>query len=306
MRTITRIVAGLILAVTAITASASSLTISPRHDVLITDDVKKQQLRVLFAEEPLLADVVLNVYVVEQLPSTRAHHAELQKLTQEGWLDSLKWSLVTADGREIALPRPVTLTSSVRQRGPDAVNMADRDAAVPTTTYRARLSFGSVPADDYVLHASAAGLTSRFSFVVRTGNELYLRDHYLRLKAVRTRDYAEFRKLELERLERNPARIDALYDLIDRALVEGTVEETRSYFDRAIAAAENARRTSQEPTRTKQIDSGIRQLRAARTALPQYYANKASWSMSRDTKSGHYAIRDRRSGAVVRDFAANE
>ena len=306
MFNVTRFIAGLLLAAAAITASASSLTISPRHDVLVTDDAKRQQLRVLFADEPLLADVVLNVYVLEQLPSTRTHYTELQKLTQEDWLDSLKWSLVTAEGREIALPRPVTLTSSTRRRGPDASSTADRDAAVPTTTYRARLSFGSVPAGDYVLQASAAGLTSRFPFVVRTGSEPNLRDHYLRLKALRTRDYAEFRKLELERLERNPARIAALYELIDRALLEGTAEETRSYFDRAIAAAEKARVANNEPKTAKQIDAGIRQLRAARGALSQYYANRATWTMSRDTKSGQYVIRDRRNKAVIRDFAAGE
>jgi hypothetical protein len=98
--------------------------------------------------------------------------------------------------------------------------------------------FGFVPAGDYVLRASVRGLASSFSFVVRTGAEPALRDHYLRLKAQRTRDYASFRRLQLERLERDPKRVDALYGLIDRALVEGSLAETQSYFDRVIAAAE--------------------------------------------------------------------
>jgi hypothetical protein len=53
MRNIARMLAGAFLAITAMSATASSLTISPRHDILITDDAKQQQLRVLFADEPL-------------------------------------------------------------------------------------------------------------------------------------------------------------------------------------------------------------------------------------------------------------
>jgi hypothetical protein len=237
MRTVKRILLLLLVSVSAAAASASTLTISAKHDVLVTDDDKKRQLRVLFADEQLFADITLNVYVLDQLPSTRAHYDDLRKLTDRNWLEAVSWSLVTTDGAEVALPTPAVLSTSARQRGPAAVRDGDRDTAVPMTTYRARVAFGSIPAGDYILRASVRGLSSSFRFVVRTGSEPGLQDHYLRLKALRTRDYAEFRRLQLERLERNPARLDALYDLIDRALVHGTLEETRSYFDREHARA---------------------------------------------------------------------
>lgn len=306
MSKVYRLFSILIVVMTTVAISASELSVSTKHDVLVTDDARKQLLRVVFVDEELLANVTLDVYVLKQLPSTRAHHAELQKLNELTWLDAVAWSLTTTDGQQVALPHPAILSRTVRRRGPDAVREVDRDTVVPMTTYRARLAFGSIPPGDYVLKASVRGLTSSFPFVARTGDEPGLRDHYLRLKAMRTRDYATFRRLQLERLERNPAQTDALYNLIDRALVQGTLGETQSFFERAIAAVTEYRRTSDDPTRNKQIDARIRELRATRNALPQYFANRAAWTMARDTKSGHYVIRDRRNKAVIRDFASSE
>jgi hypothetical protein len=237
--------------------------------------------------------VVLNVYVLEQLPSTHAHYAELQKLTKDTWLKTLEWSLVTVDGREIALPRPTTLTSSARQRGPAAASIADRDAAVPTTTYRARLSFGSVPAGDYVLQAKAAGLTSRFPFVVRTGSE----------PTCVTTTSASKRSARATMRSSERCSSSACNEM-PIASLHCTISLTAHYFDRAIAAAEKARGAKSDPKTVKQIDDGILQLRAAKESLPQYYANKTAWTMSRDPKKGHYVIQDRRSKAVIRDFAA--
>lgn len=52
LHTITRIVAAICVLVLSASASASSPTIVPQHAVLVTDDDKKQQLRVLFARSP--------------------------------------------------------------------------------------------------------------------------------------------------------------------------------------------------------------------------------------------------------------
>lgn len=302
MRTLIRLLLVLLVAAFAAAASASSLTVSAQHDVLVTEDDKKQLLRVLFADDQLLVDITLDVYALDLLPSTRAHLDELRKLTDRTWLDAVAWSLFTADGAEVALPRPAVLTKVTRQRGPAAARPVDRDTSVPMTTYRARLGFGAIPSGDYVLQARVRGLSCNFTFVVRAGNEPGLRDHYLRLKAMRTRDYAEFRRLQLERLEHNPARVDALYDLIDRALVHGTLAETRSYFDRAIASAQRYRQSISNSNTIHKTDAVLRQLRDVQRTLPDYFANREKWTMTRDVRDGHYSIRNRATGAVIRDF----
>lgn len=283
-------------------SSASSLTVNVKHDVVVVQGERRQQFRVLFAEDELVADITLNVYVLEQFPSSKAHDSELRNLQDKSWLDSVQWQLQAADGRPTELPSPVILAKSVRSRGPSAARPADRDTTVPMTTYHAGLAFGSIPPGDYVLQASIGGLSSRFPFVVRTGSEEGFTDHYLRLKAMRTRDYATFRRLQLTRLESNPARLDALYDLIDRALVQGTLAETNSYFDRAIAAAEAGVSSIAEPARKRNVQEGVAQLRAVQRTLPDYYQNRGRWVMARDTKDGHYSIRSRASGDVIRDF----
>lgn len=302
MRTATYLSVVLGFALFAATTSGSTLTISARHDVLVAEDETKRQLRVLFADEPLLADVTLNVYVLDQLPSTRAHYDDLRMLTGRDWFDALSWSLERSDGSEVDLPVAKVLSRSARQRGPAADRAADRDTAVPMTTYRARVDFGHVPVGDYTLSAAVRGLSSTFRFAVRTGSEPGLQDHYLRLKALRTRDYGEFRRLQLMRLRRNPTRLDALYDLIDRALVQGTLEECKAYFDRAIAAAEQRRQPISDPTVRAEADAAIGQLREVQRTLPEVFANRTGWVMARDTRDGHFSMRNRATGAVIREF----
>lgn len=304
MHTLTRVIVILLLVTSAVRSSASSLSVSAKHDVLvIVQAEKRQHFRVLFADEELVTTITLNVFVLEQLPSSRAHQAELEALQEDTWLEAVDWHLKTADGRPIALPPPALLSNKVRLRGPAAVSAANRDTAVPMTTYHAVFGFGAISPGDYVLEGSVGGLKARFSFIVRTGSETEFRDDYLRLKAKRTRDYDAFRRLQLERLERNPARLDALYDLIDQALVRGTLAETLSYFERAITAAEGDRTATSDLALKKKIDDGVRQLRAVQRALPEFYQKRGSWVIARDVKDGHYSVRDRVSGAVIRDFA---
>ena len=238
------------------------------------------------------------------MPSSKAHYDDLRRLTPVSWLASLKVTLTTPDSRPVPLPPPMILSRNVRTRGPAAKQPADRDTAVDMTSYRAALSFGSVPPGDYILKAQIAGLTSAFPFAVRTGSEAQFRDHYLRIHAGRTADYATFRRLQLERLDRDPARLDALYDLIDRALVNGSLAETTGYFDRAITAANLALQKATDPNSKAHIQNGIFDLRQVRSALPEYFSKRNVWTLTRDMKDGHYSIRDRASGTVVRDFKA--
>jgi len=305
MHSFTRVIVILLLVASSVRSAASSLSVSAKHDVLVIVENEKRQLyRVLFADEELVTTITLNVFVVEQLPSSRAHHAELKALRRDTWLEAVDWTLRTSDGRPVALLPPAVLSNKVRERGPVAPNPAERDTSVPMTTYRAFLGFGTIPPGDYVLEGSVAGLKARFSFVVRTGSETEFRDDYLRLKAKRARDYDTFRRLQLERLERDPARLDALYDLIDRALVSGTLTETSSYFERAITAAERGRTVTSDLALKRKIDDGVRQLRAVQRMLPEFYHKRGAWVITRDVNDGHYSLRDRGSGAVIRDFRA--
>lgn len=297
-----RVLLSLLLVIAAGRTTASSLLVSAKHDVLVVQNEKRQSFRTLFTDDELIVDVTLNVYFLEQLPSSKAHYDELRRLNASSWLEAVKLTLATADGRKTALPSPRIISSSARRRGPGAERAVDRDTSVDMSAYRAALGFGSIPPGDYVLTATVQGLNSTFPFAVRTGSEREFRDHYLRLKATRTSDYSSFRRLQLERRKANPARLDALYALIDRALVNGTLTETTSYFERAIAAANLDLQKTSDPVAMARIESGLAELRAVKSVLPEYFGKRDVWMMTRDVKDGHYSIRQRASGAVVRDF----
>lgn len=146
---------------------------------------------------------------------------------------------------------------------------------------------------------NAAGLTSRYLFAVRTGTELELRDAYLREKATETRDYAEFRRLELERFGRDSSRLDAALELIDRSVVEGTLAEVTADFDRAIAGYE-ARRGSFRAAEGVKVDAYIADLRTARAAVTDILQHRQEWTVARDTRASTASAR-----APLTKFFAN-
>src|SRR5262249_51490968 len=143
------------------------------------------------------------------------------------------WKLTKNDGTRTPLVAKLVTGNVRRERGPRATSEADRDASVDCTTFKAALNFGALSPGDYVLDGNVDGVSSHFNFVVHTGNEPAWRDLYLRDKAARAKSYAEFRAIELQRLEANPDRLDVLMDLLDRALQAGTLEESRGYVQRA-------------------------------------------------------------------------
>jgi hypothetical protein len=258
-------------------------------------------LRALWTDERLVADVHLDVYQLPQMRSTTEHYDELRKVASRSrWLDAFTWTLARRDtGTPVAIGMSRVVQSARRQRGPGAEMPADRDTAVAMTTLTARLDFGAIPAGDYRLTVAVAGLASSFEFSARSGAEPEVRDEYLRDKASKTRDYSEFRRIELDRYARDPSRIDALLDLIDRSVQEGTLGEVRADFDRAIAAYD-ARRQSFEPKVAAKVDAYVRDLRVARDALPEYFQHKAEWAISRDPYTSVYSIRSRATSQVLR------
>jgi hypothetical protein len=287
------------------TAGASTLTLTVPHHMIVTHSAgvpsSTALLRALWTDERLVVDVQLDVYQLPQMQSTMQHYDELRRVASRShWLDTFTWTLVRRDtGAPVALGMPRVIQSARRQRGPDAESSADRDTVVAMTTLTARLDFGTIPAGDYRLAVGIAGLESSFAFSARTGAEPEVRDEYLKDKASTTRDYAEFRRLELERYERDPSRIDALLNLIDRSLQEGTPAEARADFDRAIAAYE-ARRQSFEPKVATKVDAYVRDLRVARDAVPEYFQHKKEWSIARDPYTSIYSIRSRATSQVLR------
>lgn len=269
----------------AVPAMGSAFTLTVRHEVLVTDDAQKKLVRVVFEDERLLADLERDVFAADR---------DFPVVNEKTWLRPVRWSLVSKEGGPVPLPDPVVRSNVKRKR---------RDTSVPVTTYNARLDFGSIPAGEYILTATNGELRSEFRFTVATGREPGLRDHYLRLKARTTRDFAEFRSWQLERLKANPDRLDVLYAIIDRSLFDASLQETRWWFQRVLAVAEKNRKTTSDPALAIKIANDIQQLRRTVTALPLYYSCRDEWSMTRDGKTGHYVIRKRRGGAVIRDFS---
>lgn len=288
--------------------AASTLTlVIANHsvDVAAAADHPRELLRVVWVDEPLYADVSLDVYQIPSMRSTTEHYRGLAQLARSNrWTDDLRWTLARNDtGATVSLPMPRILRSSRRVRGPEAPAPADRDTAVAMTSLFARFDFGSVPAGDYRMSVNAAGLTSTYLFSIRTGAEPGLRDAYLREKAAKTRDYAEFRRLELERFERDPSRLDAALELIDRSVVEGTPAEVTADFDRAITGYES-RRSSFAPAERAKIDAFIADLRTARAAVPEILRHRQEWLVARDPYTSVYSIRSRATNQVLRVLKA--
>jgi len=289
-------------------ANASTLTLTvPNHMVTShrTDAHSTTLLRVLWTDEGLVTDVQLDVYQLPQMQATTEHYGELRRaIARSRWLDAFTWTLIRRDtGMPVTLGMPRVIQSVRRERGPGAAVPTDRDTAVAMTTLTARLEFGAIPAGDYLLTVRVGWLASSFEFSARTGIEPEVRDEYLQDKAAKTRDYPEFRRLELERYELDPTRIDALLDLIDRSLEEGTPAEARADFDRAIAAY-GTRRQSFEPKTAARVDTYVRDLRVARDTLPEYFLHKKEWSVARDPYTSVYSIRSRGTNQVLRVLQA--
>lgn len=131
-----------------------------------------------------------------------------------------------------------------------------------------------------------------------------MREAYLEFKARRASSYAEFRELQLERYRINPARLDPVIEVMDRALLESTIDDARALFAMALEKMSQRRATATEADKVQFFERRIRELRATERALPEYFNRRSEWAMER-TPTGAYVIRDRKSGSIVKDFAAN-
>jgi hypothetical protein len=284
----------------ASTAAASDLLLKADYHHVNRADMTA--MAAVFADEHLVTTIRLDVYAVPQLPSTRRSLDDLRKLDASNWLRAIRWSLRDEQGRELAVPRANLLAASMRQRGPKAPRAADRDVTADCTTFEARLDFGPLPAGDYTLEASIHQLKSAFPLSIRTGQESDVRETFLEVKAGRASSYSEYRELQLERYRINPSRLDPVFEVIDRALRESTLEETRALFAMALEKMEQRRVAATEPAKVQFFERRVRELRATEHELPEYFNHRTEWAMER-TSAGNYVIRDRKTGTIVSDFA---
>jgi hypothetical protein len=291
----------------ALPARPSTLQLSIEHHIAVASIGGKQAvLRTVFTDEPIIANVLLDVYALSQMPSTSVHLSDLQKLTRKDWWQHLQWDIRTPAGAPVAA-HPRLRSSSVRERGPNVRNAADRDASVPCTSYRAAFDFGRLAPGNYTIRVAINGLDAPpFPFAVRSGSEPEVRDVYLQEKARNSRDWAEFKALELERVRLDPTKAAAFVELAQRSLEFGTLAETTDYFDRATKAMEqNIKEWAKvNPLDTKKqvpaVENTVTQMRALQRVLPEYFANRSQWRVSLDPATSHYVIIARDNGRVVR------
>jgi hypothetical protein len=72
----------LVASFSALPARPSTLQLSIEHHIAVTSVGGKQAvLRTVFTDEPIVANVLLDVYALSQMPSTSVHLSDLQRLT---------------------------------------------------------------------------------------------------------------------------------------------------------------------------------------------------------------------------------
>lgn len=281
----------------SVSAFGSKLVVTVEHHYVARGD--RSPMAAVFADERLIATVHLDVYAIPGMASTTAHAGELAALPEK-WTRALHFRLANARGDELALPNPAVLSNAVRHRGPHAARAEDRDATVDCTTYTARIDLGRLQAGDYTLQAFIGGLRSAFPFSVRNGDEPEVRDAYLEAKAAKAASFAEYRELELARYRQDPSHLEPIFDALDRALAEGSLEDAKALLSLGIEKMEERRVAS--PGRQDFFASRVAELRAVGKALPEYFAHRSQWALSRDMKHGGYVLKDRASQEVLRDF----
>ncbi len=295
----------------AASGAASTVTVTVDHHMVVTAGAGGQRvLRAVFADEPLLATVSLDVYAVPQLPSTRAHLEALQKLSVDSWWQHLRWDVRDASGHAVDVS-PRLMRSGNRKRGPGATELANRDTAVACSSYEAVFDLGPLPPGDFSVTVRVEGLESApFPVGVRSGTEPEVREFYFAQKARMTSEWSEYKELQLERLRLDPTKAAALMELAERALVSGTEEEAAAYLERAADSMERNlaawARVNPEDARQQapSVAHRVAQMRALRAELADLFAHRDVWVIATDPVTGNYVIRSKRDGKMIREVEA--
>lgn len=302
----------LLLAAVTVAGSTfgSTLRVAVEHHISSTGPFGSPKvMRSVFAEETLTAEIHLDIYAVPQLPSSSEGLAELRALPDEGWWKALEWHIVdTATGRELPKQPWKLVRSSVEKRGPWA---GDTSTVVDWRTLSARFALpaGALPPGDYSVAVSMSGLVSAlFPFAVRTGEEADVRDAYLATLASRAGDFPTYRRLQLERAQRDPMKAAALLQLAERSTEEGTLQETLEYYTRAIAALRlpleqyGPRYPEWAKREATEIAERTAQVRAIQRVLPEYFQHRNEWQLVYDTPGRRWVIRSRKERQILREI----
>lgn len=284
----------------AVGAHGSHITVSVTKTT-VSDGSASGVLRVVFGDETPVVDVVVSVYALEGHPSSRRGLRELQALDSAAWWQGLTWTLTDAEGNE----RAIDLGTVEAIRASAAPKAHDG-----RTEHRGTFRLPGLRPGDYTIEVSYAGVHGKDHFAVRLGTETpALRDKYLERRAAEAASWAEYRRIQLERLEIVPQRADILLALGRRSLEVGTLDEANVFYDRAIRVMEQneaeyskgapvAKRTE---TRER-LESTVKSIRALQKELPAYFERRADVAVLEEVVEGElrFVLKDRRSGRTTR------
>jgi hypothetical protein len=148
------------------------------------------------------------------------------------------------------------------------------------------------------------GVESTIEFEVRTGQEPLWRDTYLEIKASKAKTFDEYRAITLSRLELAPDRLSLVWDLLDRSLVYGSLNESRSYLSRA---REIVLRLGGAPGAKKvETDKSLDFLAELDATVVSYYQHRGEWTLTRDPREFRYSVRSKKDGRVIKEVRVRD
>jgi len=271
-------------------------------------------LYVAFDDTPLRADLLLVVVETANHPLSAAELNSLRAMNVASWAQKVRFTV-----RDAATHRVVQTVDGARLRasnalrteeGPHAPRPEFRKAGLDYVTYRATVELRSLVPGDYEIEAALGSLHATDVFNVRGANapEPKVRAAYLAREASRAQTFEAYKRLQNERLQASPNDASVLLELGHRAMAEGTLEEARRYFDRAVEVMEeNVKRNSaQHPNAAKTINTmgqlRVREVRGLQALLPEFFANRGQVRVEQEQIDGRtrWVLKDRATGRMLR------
>ena len=245
--------------------------------------------RVVFTGAPIRAEVSL---VAAALPSPSSAPMSISLPSKEWWNDLL-WDL-ERNGKTMH-PRP-----ALRANADPSAELRSGQRLV------ARFNLGELPPGEYRLKVRLGDLHSDAEwFLVSNGQENDdLRREFARYNVDRSRDNASLKRNLLALAAADPLNASPWVRLGDLALADGSAEEIRGYYDRAIGVLDQRRQGFAAEGRADvvtAIQSEREMITAVRELVPQYVANRTTMVLHADLEGGkHYVLRERATGRVLR------
>jgi len=249
--------------------------------------------RVVFVGTPLKAQISLTAAAL----SSPNPGPTSMSLPSKEWWDAVVWELERENGK-ISELRP-ELTSKVQP----ATELKSGERLV------ARFNLPELPPGTYRLSVRLGDLRSDPEwFLVSNGQENDdLRREFARYNVDRSRDRTSMRKNLLALAAADPHNASPWIRLGDLALADGSAEEIRGYYDRAVQVLDQRRQKFAAEGRADvvaAIQSERDMILAVREVVPQYVANRATMILHADLEGGkHYVLRERVTGRVVRTIS---